>query len=236
MRSMRMASFAGRTTNIRHLWAAVTLIAILASGPAWADEPLKYVSAPFKSKVEIFGSSTLHDWTASGDTIKGLLVFWEYHRTAVLAADHAFPLEGGQPVALDFWIPVVSIQSDSDGLNEQIWKQLNSREHPIIKYSYKSAKFVSHDPPDKFVFDVHGSLIINGVSKPQRLQVTVIDPLGQQLTIETETKLKMSDFKIKPPTFMGGLLTADNEVRVKVKWVVGRYKKQARTKLSNIQS
>ncbi len=227
MRWFDTVSFAGRAANIGQLWAAATLLAVLASGVARADEPLEYVSVPLKSRVEISGSSTLHDWKASGDTIKGLLVFWEYHRAAVLAADQDFPLEDGQPVSLDFWIPVATIQSDSDGLNEQIWKQLNSRENPIIKFGYKSAKFISHTPPDKFVFDVQGTLTVNGVNRPSQLQVTVIHPVKQEFTIATETRLKMSDFEITPPTFMGGLLKADDEVRVKVKWVVGLYKKQA---------
>lgn len=213
-------------TGPKSLMGLVMALVVLlyTAGLARAAEPLKYVSVPHKSEVEVCGTSTLHDWTARSNTIKGALVFWEYHRTAVMAADHAFPLEGGQPIALDFWIPVNSLLSDSDGLNEQIWNNLDMRDHPVIKFSYTSAKFVSRESAVEVLFEVHGALTINGVRKPQKLRVSVKDPLKSELTITTETKLKMSDFKITPPTFMGGLLKSDDQVRVKVKWVVGLYK------------
>jgi len=193
-------------------------LCLAMSGQARAGQTLRYLSEPGQSLVGLSGTSTLHDWSAQGKVIHGSVEFLQNLHAKIGAKDQAFPLVTAEHITLDFRIPVKSLKSDTDGMDDEIYKTLDSAEHPNIAFSFLSAAFVSQPTNNQYVFKVKGDLRINGVSRPQDLAVMVTHLSGDELLVNTKTTVKMTDFKITPPSLMCGLLKSGDKVKIKLAW------------------
>ena len=74
--------------------------------------------------------------------------------------------------------------------------------------------------PNTYRFKLQGIINADGVDHKSELMVTVAHPSETRLTLEGETLVRMTDFKITPPTYMDGMVKAKDKVKVKVKWVL----------------
>ena len=59
-----------------------------------------------------------------------------------------------------------------------------------------------------------GQMTIAGVTQPKTISGTYIISKDGSVTIKGEIKIKMSDFAVKPPTAMMGMLTTGNETDI----------------------
>lgn len=211
------------------LWVAAFCAMIFslapAAWPAMAGQVdnidfLHYKSVPHKSSLEINGTSTLHDWSAGTDEVHGSIELIDDTEIGACPEDKSFPLVAAEDVNLVFSIPIESLKSDSQGLDEEMRKAIDYAQHPVITFHFNSAAQIT--PPDSYdcAFRVKGALQVNGVKRPMDFVVKVKHPCAEFLLIETEAKVKMTDFKITPPTFMGGLLTSGDEVKIKLSWAL----------------
>lgn len=173
---------------------------------------VRYQAAP-GSSVKIEGTSTVHDWTVEGKIIGG---FVEFDSEAAL--DPA-KTSGDVKARVDVSIPVRSIKSGKKLMDDIMHDALKVKTATNITYTLKEIKPQTRKAGDPLKFDTKGDLTVAGVTKPIGMVVTLV-PQGNKMKASGSTKLKMSDFGIKPPApAVGlGLIKTADDVTVTFEW------------------
>lgn len=201
-----------------------TFIGSYAQEEAPKKPGIKYKGI-FGSKLSIDGTSTVHDWTVTTKIIKGTIEF-----------DANFPLDTKAPLPeeikvqpkLDISIPVRMILSGKKRMDEVMHATMRRDQHPDATYKLLSLK--PSKKPRKvgtpLVFDSVGTLKVAGVTKLVKFPVKFENQKGDKIKISGETKVKMTDFGMKPPApkVALGLIKTGDEVVVKFDWITRKAK------------
>ena len=111
-------------------------------------------------------------------------------------------------------IPVKELNSPTPGLDTQMHKHLKVKANPKIIFKltdYKSEKF--QNTPGKFRILCSGTLEVAGVSKQVSLDSTAV-VVNDSIKLTGSKQLLMTDFKIKPPELMMGMMKTDNAITI----------------------
>jgi hypothetical protein len=170
--------------------AAATLV-----GPAegLSDKGGTLLTLQAGSFVYIVGGSTLHDYQMNAHSLKG---------SAVLkgsAADLVKALKTGEVSSMRLVVPITTFKSRESGLDDNAAKALQSKENPEIRFDLTKEKLAAGTATGAYVMTATGTLTIAGETAPVTLtaDVTVTD---KQIHFKGVQKLKMTDFKITPPS------------------------------------
>jgi polyisoprenoid-binding protein YceI len=182
----------------------------LAAMSNTAPAAIDYNSAADSGTASVSGTSTLHDWTVKGTTVSG-------------AMQCSGPWTAAPPTiaSIQLSIPADSLKStEGSGMDDTMYDALNLKASPLITFALTHADLKS--PPSKddptYHYDAVGQLTIAGTARAVNLTLDLAPGDGGTLTIVTETPLKMTDFGMKPPTAMMGMIKSGNDVTVKVTW------------------
>jgi hypothetical protein len=145
------------------------------------------------SAVYMEGDSTLHKYQMNAHSLKG---------SAVVKGSSAGllkVLKGGKVGAMSLMVPVETFKSRESGLDDNAYKALKSKENPVIRFDLTKEKLADGATEGAYVMTAKGTLSIAGETNPVTLtaDVTVKD---NQIRIKGVQMLKMSDFKITPPS------------------------------------
>lgn len=186
-----------------------------AGARAVTREPagVQYVSSAEAGEALVMGTSTVHNWTVKTSNIQG---------DAQVSGDSR--AGSAQAITLDsikISIPVTSLKStEGSGMDKTMYDALNSKKFPNI--SYKLTKATLRSAPSgqssAYHFDTTGLLSISGNEHPVALDLAVTPEEASKLTIAVEVKMKMSDWGVKPPTAMLGMIKSGDAITVKVAW------------------
>lgn len=208
---------------MKQLWIRACLLGVLAlslTGHVRAETRVRYEARPESSLVRVEGTSTLHGWTVEGRDIQGYLEIEEGFQTGPVADLPSLRLRGVQP-RVRIEIPVLSLNSHKEGMDEKMYEALKEKGHPKIVYRLMEA--VLGDNPDLQKFplqlDTRGELTVAGVSRPVEMRVSVARVGERQLRITGETRLRMTDFGIKPPRAMLGMVRTGDEIQIVFEWM-----------------
>lgn len=190
---------------------------------------IRYESQP-GSLVQIDGTSNIHDWTVKGGVIKGFI-----------EADAEFPasalVPGAKPPRVEVTIPVRTLKSQvaigAKKMDEVMQQHMNMAQWPNIEYRLISLvpKTTNTTAGTVFDFDAFGELTVSGVTRTNRMQVTIERISQNKIKVTGTTNLKMTDFSIKPPSpaLSIGLIKTADDVTVRVEWVVAHLATQSPT-------
>ncbi|MCB0516782.1 MAG: YceI family protein [Chitinophagales bacterium] len=145
------------------------------------------------SKMEIKGTSSLHDWESAVEGMEGLI-----------------SMDGSNIKKLVLTIDVMSIKSGISSI-------MDKNTYRALKYNdgYHEITFVSEDiSMNGTEFTAKGNLSIAGTKKYTTVEgeCTVLSDGG--LNCKGEKKLKMTDYGVEPPTALMGTITTGDEVRI----------------------
>jgi len=150
--------------------------------------------------MKLSGTSTLHKWdmTATVFTGQASFGFKPGSETGLTALK-----------SLTFVLADANLSSGESGLDKNAYKALKATQFKNIVYKLTSAT-VSPQSGTKYLLKTNGSLTIAGVTKPVIMDVAcVVSPDGA-ITCTGTYQLNMTDFAVKPPTFMlGAMKTGD---------------------------
>ena len=186
--------------------AAAVGLAVSASTALAATA--KYATAAH-SHLAINGTSTLHDWSAKTNMLHGAITLTGRWSTKSIRL-----------LSVDLTIPVKSLKSsEGGGMDSTMYDALHSSAHRVITYRLTRATVekATAKSPDSVMFDTTGVLKVNGVTRPIKLTLLLVHQAGG-LTINTSTKLKMTDFDVKPPTAMFGIIRSGNAITITASW------------------
>lgn len=148
--------------------------------------------------MKLSGTSTFHDWCMNG----------------TFQVDGTFKVtEGSNDLlavnTLTFALPVENLKSEKKKLDETAYKALKTDQYKDILFSMTSAT-VKEVQSDKFQITASGNLTIAGVTRPITLSVFWVMNDDNSITCTGTQKLKMTDYKVQPPGFLGVMKTGDD--------------------------
>ena len=191
-----------RSTFFTGVALAVALGAVVAAGPQ-AARPLTIDTA----RITIAGTSNIHAYTASTTAVRVTRV--------ALAGGVAGPafwdavVKPGALEAFDVAIPAAQLSSPKEGLDKNMHKALKVQEHPDITF-----RLTAVEPgAGSGALKARGVLRIAGVEREVVLDLQT-ERHDTTLTVKGKLNLLMTDYGIKPPTAMLGMLKTDPKVTV----------------------
>lgn len=204
---------------------AINLLAAIALPVSAADVFVRLNSTPANNKVRIEGTSSVHDWQCESSSIGGYAEVGE-----------GFPLTPGavvKPGKMDAKVSVSiyirqlkSVKADgtpySESMDEKVYDAL--RETETKRIGYKLTELTLKEAPKTadapYVFDSTGELIVAGVTNKITMPVMVTVLAENKVKFSGSIKVKMTDFKIKPPspTLAFGLISTGDEVKLFFEW------------------
>ena len=179
--------------------AAATIAGLTAI--AHGETPLALGS----TRITISGTSNIHAYTATTSTVR--LVRAEL---AAAPADDLWSsmLTPGAIDALEIAIPAASLTSPREGLDKNMHKALKVGEHADIVFRLARVEAL-----DGGAAKLTGTLTVAGVERDVTIDVRTARTAAG-LVVSGQTTLLMTDFGIKPPTAMLGMLKTDPKVTV----------------------
>jgi polyisoprenoid-binding protein YceI len=152
-------------------------------------------------ELKVSGTSNVHDWemkTQSG-SVAGQFIF----KDGVLQ----------ELKSLDFDLLVNNLKSKDKQMDSRAYKTLKADQYNKITYKLTSA-VVTPQQKDQYLIKAEGKLTISGVTVtiPMNVECTV-NPDGSIQIVGTR-KMKMTDFKISPPSFMLGALKTGDDLTI----------------------
>jgi hypothetical protein len=152
--------------------------------------------------VVVKGSSNLHDWTMkAGGSIEG-----DFNMAPGVSYLAGIP-------SLSFNLPVKSLKSGENLMDSRAYTALKEDKNPNISFKLVSAT-VSGVQQNKSVVNVTGVLTIAGAPRQLSLSGNSVTNSDGSVVVTGSKKIKMSEFGIKPPTFMLGALKVTDEVTI----------------------
>jgi polyisoprenoid-binding protein YceI len=200
-----------RFGNTALLGSAIAITMYAAGGAlAGAQTPLTIDSA----RITISGTSNIHAYTASTTTVR------------VTRAQFAGPLEGsdlwasalkpGGMEAFEITIPASTLTSPREGLDKNMHKALQVTAHPDIVFRLLRLEPGTGTPA---ALRAIGVLRVAGVEREVTLDITT-ERKGSTLSVQGRVQFLMTDFGIKPPVAMLGMLKTDPKVTVSFETVL----------------
>jgi YceI-like domain len=185
----------------------------LSSTAATNPSSIQYVSSIGAGQAIVSGTSTLHDWSVKSNTIQGNADFsgpWKLDSSPTIALQ-----------SISLVIPVDSLKStEGSGMDNTMYDAMKLKQFPTITFSLAKASLKSapSKPGSAYHFDTTGQLTVAGAAHDENLDLAVLPDKDGQLTITTDIGLKMTDFGIKPPTAMLGVIKSGDAITIKVNW------------------
>lgn len=188
---------------------SITATAIaLAAIPLGAQSAVRLQLAP-GSELTFTGTSTLHPFTCTTHTMQAYIDVDDAYRTKDLNA-LAHPIAGVQVV-----IPVKSLACGGE-LEKNMLKTIRADQYPYVTYKLTTYDLVgSQGSATAIAADTKGKLAISGTENPITMRIDATKNADGLVTATGGQTLKLTDFGIKPPSFMLGTLRVGNEVKVR---------------------
>ena len=176
----------------------LTAVFILAFGSLLHAQSIYKISNSKDMDMKLSGTSTLHSWTMDAKTFSG---------------DADFHFESGSQLSsvksLTFTLAVADLKGSEGGLNKNAYKALKAKDYKDIDYKLLSAT-ITPEKNNKYLIKARGNLTIAGVTKEVTMDVACVVNPDATITCTGSEKLNMTDYAVKPPTFMlGAMKTGD---------------------------
>jgi polyisoprenoid-binding protein YceI len=151
------------------------------------------------SQIKVSGTSNLHDWTMLANNF---------------LCEGNFVVKNGQlqdVSSLDFTLPVTNLKSKEDLMDTRAYKALKADQFNKITFKLISATIM---PQQKI--KATGNLTIAGATKEIVVLTSYILNADESIICKGSKAVKMSDHKIKAPSFMMGALKTGDEVIIDI--------------------
>tara|TARA_B100000780_G_C21068429_1_gene429761 strand:- start:232 stop:789 length:558 start_codon:yes stop_codon:yes gene_type:complete len=147
------------------------------------------------SKVEITGTSSLHDWTETVEDFYGSGNF----------SIESQKVQKVENVVLTF--KVEGIKSGKSLMDKNTYNALKSEDHPTITFKSESSSISGN------TISLKGKLNVAGTSKSVTLKGTY-QVVNNQVKVKGEFTMDMTQYNVEPPTAMMGTITTGKDVTI----------------------
>lgn len=187
----------------------VAALSLLTAGTLGAQGSAVRLQLEPGSQLSFDGTSTLHGFTCKTTSLQAYIDVDPSYATKDLSAI-AKPIASVKVV-----IPVKSLQCGGE-LEKNMFKTLKADQYPTITYTLGTYEVASGSASAaSFAAETNGTLNIAGKDNPIAMRVEAARLGSGVVTATGQRAIKMSDYGIKPPTFMLGTLRVGNQITVK---------------------
>ncbi|MCM4150830.1 YceI family protein [Arenibacter sp. N53] len=144
-----------------------------------------------ESVLKINGSSSIHDWTVTANSMKG-----------------SIKMDAGALINLLFQVEVAQIKSERGAaMDKKMHAALKMEEHPEVSFKFQEIK---KDAGMENSFHIVGMLSIAGAEKEVDI-TSKFEEVGGNYVFKGNKEIRLQDFNMEPPTAMfGQIIVGDN--------------------------
>ena len=186
------------------LTVAVLLAATAAT--ASAQETMKLQLEP-GTELSISGTSTLHGFTCKTSRLDATLIVDRGYTKDLTKVTRPI-------VTVRVEIPAKSLDCGNGKMNSNMYGTLKANDNPTITYTL-SGYDLEDATASGFGANTTGVLTIAGKEKTIAMNVKAERVEETKATAKGEHSILLTDFGIKPPSFMLGTLKVGNEIKIK---------------------
>ena len=182
------------------------LLLLIGSWVTGADLPVQQdYTLSGNYAVSIHGTFSIHSWAETVQKVSGELV-------GTVNADGSAAIQSIRMV-----MEVRSIKSDMGSvMDNKTFKALKADADPEITFLI-TAPFIIHPSAAGDTVSLQGHLTLAGVTRPVIMRVMSFKAAEGTLSIEGEQKIKMTDFGVKPPSALFGVMKASPDITINFK-------------------
>lgn len=153
--------------------------------------------------IKVMGTSNVHDWTMTS-------------MAATSQGDFKFDVQNQLKSLKSFGLSldVKSLKSEHSSMDSRTYKAINADQYPKIVYKLTSATITAVSE-NKYLIKTKGELTIAGATQPISMDVTAVVGTNNIINCIGEEKIKLTDYKITPPSFMLGAMKVYNDLTIK---------------------
>lgn len=178
-------------------WMFVCIVFLTFS----AAQAQTYKTVSKISGVKIEGTSSIHAWESTSNQVNGELVLTETKN-------------GKQIHSLIFRVPVKSIKSGKGLMDSKTYDAFDNNKNPLITFQLTDVSQFKMTGKDVDA-TLTGTLNMAGFTNKINIKSSGVILSDGSMQFKGSVPLKMSDFKMKPPTAMMGALKTGDAVTVK---------------------
>lgn len=174
----------------------IIILIILTGATAFAQTDL----AAKQVSITIAGTSTLHDWEMNSGKAK---------------INASVQLENGKIAAiksLSLELPAESLKSEKEAMDNNAYKALKTKQYKTISFTLSTATVEQNGNSCKIA--ARGKLVIAGVTQNVVINATGSVDAHGAVTFTGSYALKMTDYKVEPPTFMFGSIKTGDAITI----------------------
>lgn len=153
---------------------------------------------PKTSTMTIYGTTNVHDFKTKVEQIKGELVVDNSKKVQTLNVE----------------IPVHSIKSGEKGMDNKTYEAFNDKKYPTITFQLVEVSSLLIKG-DEITAMVTGNLTMAGTTKKISFKTTGKNIKPGAYEFKGSIALKMTDYKMKPPTAMLGVMKVGDAITLK---------------------
>lgn len=194
-----------------------------------------------QSTIRLAGKATIGSWdcasrqvggeidlAAKPATIQAWFDQWErVARRSELDDPIEIPLQADTEPSVQLRVPVTSLKSGNEGMESDMRAALKAMQHPLIEYRLTAVQAAELVPPEDgepaFLVRLNTTGELTLAGEQREIDMTVIARRldDGRFSLLGRKRLKMTDFKINPPSALFGLIRAEDTVEVVFDLVVG---------------
>lgn len=179
---------------------------ILGTTVLTVDAQIKYLIDNTNSSLIVEGTSSVHDWEMKVNDLKSNVVL-QFNENKLAAIENA-----------TFTCRAEKVLSGNSIMNSKTHKALKAEKYPEITFNLKSVSGLKVNG-HSIAGQATGVLKVAGIAQNVKINFSgKINP-GHLFSISGSVPLKMSDYKIDPPTAMLGALKTGDEVKINFKFL-----------------
>jgi polyisoprenoid-binding protein YceI len=152
--------------------------------------------------IKLNGTSNLHDWEMKAGSGTG---------------DASFVVDNGKVTSLskmNFSLPVKNLKSGHGAMDNNTYKALNQDANPNISFVLTSATVIATGG-NNYKLNCVGRMTIAGTTNQTELLATgIYNPADKSFTVTGIKKMKMTDYKVKPPKALFGTITTGDNISI----------------------
>ena len=180
--------------------AALALVAFSPRASRTIHHSVKGVAT---ADIKVLGTSNLHKWSMEDKNVSCTARF-------TYVANKTIP---STLASFTFTFPVHEIKSGRSGMDTKAYDAMKAKDGGNISFA-ATASTITPVTSNTFEVKSDGNLSIAGTSRPVVLRAACEVKANGVVTCSGTDALKMSDYKIKPPTYLLGALRTSNTIGI----------------------
>ncbi len=184
------------------LFLRIVILTCLISVEIVCSQSFKLISE--LSVLEVHGTSTLHDWQVDAEKQRGMLK---------LDSSKSFSIK-----TLCMFIYSNALESGKSGMNKDMRKALKAEVYDTIDFNLLWVDSLEKITAQSYQIVGKGQMTIRGIRKLIPISF-LLRRSENQVTLEGEKIVHMTDYNIEPPKALFGVIKTDDEIKIVFKSV-----------------